>query len=85
MNLALSKLFLLLTTFIKVLRNFLSRDKLEQRSLAKFGQTCTILGCTRQCSLPRLNKPVNIPFSGIHRGATAIIHRTVRCASHALG
>jgi hypothetical protein len=58
MNLALSKLFLLLTTFIKVLGNFLSRDILEQRSLAKFGQTCTSLGCTR--------------LSGVHRAVSAV-------------
>jgi hypothetical protein len=53
---------------------------LEQRSLAKFGQTCTNLGCTRQCPVPRLAKPVNRSLSGIHGGATAIIHQAIQCA-----
>jgi hypothetical protein len=68
-----------------VLGNFSSQDKLEWRSLAKFDQTCTRLGCTGQCPVPRLAKPVNRLLSGIRRGVAAIIHRTVRCASRMLG
>jgi hypothetical protein len=63
-----------------VLGNFSIRDKLERRSLAKFGQTCTNLGSTGQCPVPRLAEPVNRPLSGIRWGAAAIIHQTVRCA-----
>jgi hypothetical protein len=61
-------------------RNFSSPNKFEQRSLAKFSQTCTSLGCTGQFLVPRLAKPVNRPLSGIRRGAVAIIHWIVWCA-----
>jgi hypothetical protein len=65
-----------------VLGNFSKREKFNWRSLAKGSQTCTTLRCIG-VSGSRLVHPVNRALSGKSQGVAAIIHWTVRCASHA--